>query len=361
MPSEESKRRKAHRRAERKAERSRRQLQRWINLPKDLYPYESHDRIHAGESAKETQAIIQKQQYLPWPIKKTRHPCRPWHPEDLWETGALKKALFNELYSCRAEGLVDLSSPRGKTKQDGGHNAEVCLHHILKCWYANIKNYDSAGPSFLVHVLEYSYNDHLSFSSLADEDKKTADTLLRAAHGRAFHVILGQMKRTVHTNSASQSEWLLEDLVHAGGKEVNVFPRLSGVDLLNEYFFEDQEADRYDGNDTTIWTRTVLIIVPNDFIDDFFYEDGSSYQTDERHVHDRENSQHGDDNDRDDEENEEFECKDEEAMLERAHELSQHRLALQEEQEQPDNESDVEVEDEHGNTYMMPASMFNEI
>ncbi|KAH7089807.1 hypothetical protein FB567DRAFT_619130, partial [Paraphoma chrysanthemicola] len=211
-----------------------------------------------------------------------------------------------------------------------------------------------------VHILQYSYNDHLSFSSLTNEDKKTADTLLRAAHGRAFHIILGRMKQTIHTTSASRSECLLQDLVHAGGKDVNVFPRLSEEDLLNEYFFEDQEADSYDGNGAAIWSRTVLIIVPNDFIDDFICEDQLSYQTDETLAHDREITQHGDDSDRDYEENEEFECRDEKAMLERAHELSQYRLALEEEQEQPDNESDVEVQDEHGKAYMMPASLFNE-
>src|SRR5688572_5623896 len=111
MPSEEAKRRKARRRAERKAERPKRQLQRWVNLPKDLYPYESHNGVPAEKSAKETQAIIEKQQYLPWPIPKPRHPCRPWHPEDLWETGALKKALFNELDCCGAEGLLEASPP----------------------------------------------------------------------------------------------------------------------------------------------------------------------------------------------------------------------------------------------------------
>lgn len=47
-------------------------------------------------------------------------------------------------------------------------------------------------------------------------------------------------------------------------------------------------------------------------------------------------------------------------MRERAHELSQHCLIMKEETDQQNIGSDVEVQDEYGNTHMFPASMFEE-
>jgi hypothetical protein len=268
MPSEEAKRRRARRRAERKAERPKKQLQRWINLPKDLYPYENLVGIPADKPAIETQAIIRQQQNLPWPIPKAKHPCRPWHPEDLWELGALKKALFNELESCGSEAFVLPSLEKGKGKQPRRHQAEDCLHLILCCWNTNLKGYDSAGPSFLVHILKRKYDGPLTFPSLKGEDNKTAWILRRAAPARSFHIILGQMNRTAYGHpkenskhevaiSVQRSECILQNLVHAGGKDVSVLPRVSEEDLLNEHYFEDQDVDKYDGCSTTSWTRTV--------------------------------------------------------------------------------------------------------
>jgi hypothetical protein len=106
-------------------------------------------------------------------------------------------------------------------------------------------------------------------------------------------------------------------------------------------------------------TLQVLIIVPDEFIDDFIYETEASSRTSNDLVGQSESHQYEDHNGAESQDEEDFECKDEEAMLERAHELSQSRLFFEERLDQDDPGSDVEVQDEDGNTYMMPASMFD--
>jgi hypothetical protein len=116
------------------------------------------------------------------------------------------------------------------------------------------------------------------------------------------------------------------------------------------------------GNDfyyTARLTFQVLIIVPDEFIDDFIYENEASSRISNDLVGQSESHQHEDHSGDESQDEEDFECKDEEAMLERAHELSQRRLFFEERLDQDGPESDVEVQDEHGNTYMMPASMFD--
>ena len=270
MPSSEGKRRRARRRAERKAERPKKQLQRWINLPKDLYPYEKIGNLPHPKSAERTSAILRAEQNLPWPIEKARHPCRPYHPEDLWEIGALKKALFIELESCASGELMPPPSRKGKEKEQVRSKHEHCLHHILCCWYANLKRYDSAGPSFLVHILKRDYDDPIAFANLQGEDNQLAWTLRRAAPKGTFHVFLGRLRRVAYATSSisgdepkmtyiQRSECLLQDLVHAGDKKVSVQPRITEEDLLDEWYFEDGTPDECGDRYMAAWVRTVRI------------------------------------------------------------------------------------------------------
>ncbi|KAF2024710.1 hypothetical protein EK21DRAFT_117479 [Setomelanomma holmii] len=282
--------------------------------------------------------------------------------------GALKKALLNELENTVEESLMPPPLQKSRARLHRLYKAEDCLHHILCCWNVNLKRYDAAGPSFLVHILRGSYGDPLTFADLVGEDKKTAWALRRAAPKRSFRILLGRMRRVAEgafqrlSNGTTESQahstkCTFQDLVHVGVKDVHIQPHLSEDDLVDQNYFENVWPDRYDEGRIATWIRTILVIVPNDFIDDFINEEEAVHESVDDGTAQANLDHHANTYD-DDLVEEEFEYKDEEAILERAHELSQRRLALEGGNDQDDSDSDVEVEDENGNSHMMPASMF---
>jgi hypothetical protein len=150
-----------------------------------------------------------------------------------------------------------------------------CLTHILHCWNANLKRYDAAGPSFLVHFLEGRYEHAFGFRYLEGEDGRQVRVLREAcSNTHAFEVFLARFWRRVKVELVESSgskggktmdkvhttKCGLEDVVHAGGKEVKIQPSVSEADLLNEYYFEDEDHDVWDEGEgwwEECWSRTV--------------------------------------------------------------------------------------------------------
>jgi hypothetical protein len=100
------------------------------------------------------------------------------------------------------------------------------------------------------------------------------------------------------------------------------------------------------------------------FIDNFLSDAGSE----DDHSHDLENAQQAEDTTSHtmednviDDHDEDAEFKDEEAMIQKAYEISQSTAAQQQDEGAVATASDVGVQDEHGNTYFMPASMFEDL
>lgn len=233
------------------------QTRRWIAIPDNTYPYEY---VPFPQSHQDLEPVIQAEKFLPWPTEPAHDPCRAWHPEDVWEIGALRKAIFNELQSV----------------SETNHRTEDCLTHILHCWNANLKRYDSTGPSFLIHFLKLRYETGLNFWCLARDDARQVDVLAKACERtHVFSLFLARFHRTAHgsygmLSTASGHDhcmmrvdgtacWL-EDTMHAGGKEVRIRPSVTELDLLDEYYFEDEEADTLDaanGRGSEFWERAV--------------------------------------------------------------------------------------------------------
>jgi hypothetical protein len=189
---------------------------------------------------------MSQERYLPWGISNNRLPCQVWHPEDLWETGCLTNALFNELSGIEDEEPGDL------------HKAEYCLEHILHCWNSNMKRLESAGPSFLIHVLKGRYE---GIGYLEDENARLVDALRSACdRTNSFQVLLARLYRTAHghypmpakrkaAGGAAQmmrvigTDCFLKNIISDVMKDVKIFPLITEVDFVNEDHFEDDAPD----------------------------------------------------------------------------------------------------------------------
>lgn len=108
-------------------------------------------------------------------------PCRKYHPEHLWEAGALKKAIHNESQDYASEPPMPTAP---------GFRHEYCLHHIFHCWNANLKREESNGPSFLIHILKRQRPRHEQVSFVDVEDP-VVEAIGRAASGCASQIIHG--------------------------------------------------------------------------------------------------------------------------------------------------------------------------
>lgn len=248
-----------------KEERIKQAVRRWCLIPKDTYPYENTQDISSQKAAEATEAILDQQQYLPWSVPKEEHPCRPFHPEDLWELGALKKAIYNELEGCLGDGLAPCYSSKGKEKETVGCRTEYCLRHILNCWKENIRTYESAGPCFLIHILKNTYGDDITFANLRGHDQEVVEIVDRAIVKRSFHIFLGKLIRTslgireMGSLRVSNTELSLHNIIHAGGYGVNVYPRVAEGDFIDEWYFEGQRADKCNQTSAT-WERAVCSV-----------------------------------------------------------------------------------------------------
>ncbi|PVH94598.1 hypothetical protein DM02DRAFT_186103 [Periconia macrospinosa] len=258
---------------------------RWINIPKETYPF---SELPLPPKKHDSSTIANRPQLLPWPIE-TGPPCRAWHPDHLWEIGALRKAIFNEL-----SGIDDHKESLDQT--------EVCLEHILRCWDTNLRRKDSEGPSFLIHLIKSKLDKNLNLEHLELGDAKQIEALGKACDRRRnFQIFLGRFCReaesvlktveivpnqSVQAMQIHKSKCWLERIVHANGRLAKLVPRISEEDLLNQYHFEDDTPDTRttDGQFMTErWTRAVTIIVPNRFMDNFFvYKDVPLPDTEEK-------------------------------------------------------------------------------
>lgn len=237
---------------------------RWRAIPASTYPY---TQLPFPQPYQDTEAIIQRQLSRPYAQEGYFSACRPWLPEDLWETGALRKVIFNEING----------DEQNSHEGESGRCVDDCLTHILACWNFNLKSYHSAGPSFLVHFLKYKYETGLNFQCLHREDSQLVELLTAACEkARFFHVFLarffrttsGWYDRTMSTESGDErcvaitedARYWLEDVTDSRGKPVERCPSVSDVDLLNPYYFEDEEPDGRDCGDirwSHYWKRSV--------------------------------------------------------------------------------------------------------
>lgn len=200
--------------------------------------------------------IISQTETLPWPLQPHRKPCRAYHPEDLWELGALRKAIFRELNHIDRYSLDPGTTPPQPCHGDQHVPVTVhCLTHILHCWHANIRRHQAAGPEFLIHFLQRRYAGQMSIAALGREDKEHIRILKEACGATcSFELFLGRFDRVTYGPSCKEgntfrlkavegSECALEDVVHTGGKKVRTCPRVTEGDLLDEWYFEDKVPD----------------------------------------------------------------------------------------------------------------------
>jgi hypothetical protein len=197
-------------------------------------------------------------------------PCRWFYPADVVDAHALKTAILQELYGCRTEPLELPTFPPGRKKKDNGHRAEYCLHHIICCWNANLKRNQAVGPSFLIHILEGKYDGDLTFDKLVGNNRKVAQTVLAAKPKFAFHVFLAKMERVaqgvfmdytngIETLHVDRTEYHSRQIVQRDESDVDIYPSVSEVDLLDEMYFEDKPPEKCINDDDTraSWMRTV--------------------------------------------------------------------------------------------------------
>jgi hypothetical protein len=201
---------------------------------------------------------------------------RPYYPKDVFEIGALRKAILMKFDAVAMD-------PQGSSSL-----AQRTLTHILNCWDANIswnheiKRCQCAGPSFLIHILSGCYGAHeLSFDSLKGDDERLVSLLRECcAETEVFFVLLAQIRRTAYACGAAsagapqrsevgiirvtRTECTLENIVHSGGRMVKVYPKISEDDLLNEWYFEDQDPDSSVNLGSCWeqrWERTVSVLM----------------------------------------------------------------------------------------------------
>jgi hypothetical protein len=230
------------------------------------------ERVPARDWTDETTTRIQKQrERLSWQIRTPLQPCRSYQPGDLWNTHALKKAILQELDTCTTEAPWSLSSYKNEDHGTSGHRAEYCLHNTLHCWHAHLKRNQAVGPSFLIHILEGEYDGKLSLDNLVGDDEKVATTMIAAKPDNIFHVLLAKMERLAwgvfmdygsrcETLGVESTRFLLREIVQLVGNDVDIYPGVSEVDLLDEWYYEDKppEACYNDGTKAT-WMRTVSL------------------------------------------------------------------------------------------------------
>lgn len=160
-----------------------------MQIPKNTYPFET---LPFPQPYRDLTPVVDAERLLPWPVRKDRLPCRAWHPAHLWEIGALRKALYNEL------AILD----EREENQSDCHRVAHCLEHILRCWDANLrKGYDSAGQPFLIHLLKLRSTET---SALESEDARQIDVLNEACREtRRFGVLRARFYRIACGSYAS--------------------------------------------------------------------------------------------------------------------------------------------------------------